>query len=106
MRLCPGEEQWVEGDFHTGDVLTFPCFTVHKALPSRFRDRIRLSLDVRFQPASDPIDEKSLRPHANLDWEEVYADWTTDDLKYYWRHQSPTLATWDDKYKQPGPRIC
>jgi len=106
VQLCPGEEQWVEGDFEPGDVLTFPCFTVHKALPSRFKQQIRLSMDVRYQPANEPINAKSLEPHCDLTWEEIYTDWQHDELKYYWRRSSPRLAPTDASLLQPGRRIC
>ena len=42
-------------DYQTGDVVLFHCLTLHKALPNTHLDVLRLSFDVRFQPASDPI---------------------------------------------------
>jgi len=104
--LCPHETHWVEGDFQAGDVLTFPCHTVHKALRCQFKDRIRLSLDVRYQPADEPVDDSSLNPHCTLTWEEIYADWKQDDLKYYWRKLPLTVSPWDNGYLQPKRRIC
>jgi hypothetical protein len=104
--LCPTETDWIEGDYEIGDVLTFPSFTVHKALPSQFKDRIRLSLDVRYQPADEPVEEKSLLPHCPLTWNEIYADWKQDDLKYYWERQQKTFSPWDPTLLQPSRRIC
>jgi ectoine hydroxylase-related dioxygenase (phytanoyl-CoA dioxygenase family) len=104
--LCPGEDEWVEGDFETGDVLTFPSLTVHKALPSQFRDRIRLSMDVRYQPADEPVEARSLLPHCGLTWEQIYADWEADDLKYYWERVETTPAPWDPALLQPSRRLC
>lgn len=104
--LCPGEDNWVEGDYCAGDVLTFPSFTVHKALPSHKPDQIRLSLDARYQPASEPIESRALQPHCALPWDEIYAGWEADDLKYYWRASAPALAPWDDILTQPGQRVC
>ncbi len=106
VQLCPGEEVWVEGDFVAGDVLTFPCFTVHKALPSQVPDQIRLSIDARYQAIDEPIEEKSLKPHCKLTWEEVYADWPHDSLQYYWHESSPKLSPWDATLLQPAQRIC
>ncbi|MCB0061730.1 MAG: phytanoyl-CoA dioxygenase family protein [Caldilineaceae bacterium] len=106
VQLCPGEVTWVEGDFTAGDVLTFPCFTVHKALASRHKDRIRLSIDARYQAISEPVEEKSLKPHCKLTWEEVYADWHETNLQYYWRGASPKLSPWDATLLQPAVRIC
>ena len=105
-QLCPGEEQWVTGDYRCGDVLTFPSFTVHKGMFSRFKDRVRLSLDVRYQPADQEVEEKSLRPHCDLTWEQIYADWKNEDLKYYWQMQKLAMSPWDEKLLQPSRRIC
>ena len=40
-----------------GDVLIFSVFTVHASLDNR-SDRVRLSSDSRYQPASKPADER------------------------------------------------
>ncbi len=104
--LCPSENDWVEGDFETGDVLTFPSLTVHKALPSQYKDRIRLSFDVRYQPLDEVVEEKSLLPHCGLTWDEIYAGWDSDDLKYYWERQQTTFSPWNPALLQPSRRIC
>lgn len=106
VQLCPGQEVWVEGDYQIGDVLTFPCFTVHKALPSVEPEQIRLSIDARYQAISEPIEEKSLKPHCKLTWEEVYAGWPDDSLQYYWLGSAPKLSPWDSTLLQPAQRIC
>lgn len=106
-QLCPHETDWVDEDYLAGDVLTFPSFTVHKGRPCRLKDQMRLSLDVRYQPIDEPVEPASLRPHCDLDWEQIYAGWTRDDLKYYWRSLPLTFSTFDDTLLQPGaPRIC
>jgi|UniRef100_UPI00404B7DF5 hypothetical protein len=104
--LCPTETTWVEGDYQAGDVLTFPSHTVHKALRSQFKDRIRLSLDVRYQAIDEPVDESSLNPHCPLKWEEIYADWKSDDLKYYWQKLPLNRSAWNHDFLKPGRRIC
>lgn len=106
VQFCPGTKIWAEGDFSLGDLLTFPCFTVHRALPSRQRDQIRLSMDVRYQPASEDVERKSLLPHCPLSWDEIYAEWDDDKLKYYWEKSEPTISPWDDSLLQPARRIC
>ncbi len=73
--------------------------------PTR-RERVRLSMDVRFQPASEPIEVRSLTNHSDAPWEEIYAGWGDDDMQYYWREESPKLSPWDDSLLQPGRRIC
>ena len=105
-QLCPHEHDWVAGDFALGDVLTFPSLTVHRALPCRFRDHIRLSLDVRYQSVDEPVEAKSLLPHCDLTWAEIYAGWHNVELKYYWRRLSLQMSPWDETLLQPKRRIC
>ena len=76
-------------DFELGDTLIFGCLMVHGALPNLTEDRLRISLDNRYQKVGLPISEHMLSPHLNTDgrptWEEIYADWPEDDdLRYYW----------------------
>ncbi len=82
-------EQWLTTDFSAGDTLIFPALTVHKALPNLTEDRLRVSLDNRYQRASDPIAEHMLGPHLNsikpITWDEVYSEWQTDEFQYYWK---------------------
>jgi ectoine hydroxylase-related dioxygenase (phytanoyl-CoA dioxygenase family) len=81
--------QWLTTDFGAGDALFFPALTIHKALPNVTEDRIRVSLDNRYEGEGDNIAAHMLEPHMNdilpISWEEVYKDWKSDDLKYYWR---------------------
>ncbi|MCC6416321.1 MAG: phytanoyl-CoA dioxygenase family protein [Opitutaceae bacterium] len=104
--LCSYDNHWVQGDFEAGDVLTFPSYTLHKALRNELKDQIRLSLDVRYQPVDEPVEAKSLLPHCDLAWEEIYAGWKNDDLKYYWRKLPLQMSDWDDSYLKPARRIC
>ena len=105
-QLCPGEEDWVGGDYTVGDVLTFPSYTIHRGTPCRLPSQVRLSLDIRFQPADEPVEAQSLSPHCELSWEQIYADWDREDLKYYWRKLPLDLSAWDDQYVKPSRRIC
>ena len=77
--------EWVSSPFALGDVLFFHSHTVHQGLPNLSGDRLRLSVDYRYQSASDPVMDKMLEPHQyRLSWEEVYADWKSDRYQYYW----------------------
>lgn len=49
--------RWLTADFALGDLLTFPLFTVHCGLDNN-TDRLRLSCDSRYQPASQPADPR------------------------------------------------
>jgi ectoine hydroxylase-related dioxygenase (phytanoyl-CoA dioxygenase family) len=79
---------WHTTNFEMGDMLFFPALTIHKAMPNKTEDRLRISLDNRYEGEGDDIAQHMLEPHMNdvspISWEEVYADWKTDDLKYYW----------------------
>ena len=105
-QLCEGESDWLETDYCCGDVLIFPCFTVHRALRATLTDRIRLSLDVRYQPDNEPIEAKSLLPHCDLPWEEIYAGWTSRELQYYWKSLNLEPSLWNELLFQPSRRIC
>ena len=107
-QLCPGENDWVTTDYQAGDALIFPSYTVHKANPCRVPDQVRMSFDVRYQPADEPIEARSLSPHCEASWDELYADWPAehDDLRYYWQGNQPSLIPYDESLKQPGVRVC
>ena len=106
VRLCPWETQWVEGDFEAGDILTFNSYTLHKALRCADKETIRLSLDVRYQPIDQPVEVRSLSPHVGLTWDEIYQDWKSKDLQYYWRNRELEMGPWNDNLHKPSRRIC
>jgi ectoine hydroxylase-related dioxygenase (phytanoyl-CoA dioxygenase family) len=86
---------WVSCDFVAGDVLLFHSMTVHKGVPNR-SDRLRMSMDVRYQLVSDPFNIDNANPDGQpLSWDEVYQDWQSDALKYYWRRLPLTLKPFD-----------
>jgi hypothetical protein len=81
--------EWQTTDYEVGDTLIFPALTIHKALPNLTDDRLRVSLDNRYQRVGDPIAEHMLNPHLSsmspLSWEEIYSGWNSDEFQYYWR---------------------
>lgn len=105
--LCNVDLPWIEEDYRVGDVLTFVSTTVHKSLPHQDRDRVRLSVDYRYQPADEDIEEKSLQPHMQVaTWDDLYADWPTDELKYYWTKHDLKLSPWDELIRWQKEKIC
>lgn len=50
--------RWLTADFHAGDLLTFSIVTAHTGLDNNSPDRLRLSSDSRYQPASEPADPR------------------------------------------------
>ncbi len=49
--------RWLTTHFCPGDVLTFGLYTLHASTTNK-TNRFRLSCDVRFQPSSEPLDER------------------------------------------------
>jgi len=91
--------EWLSNDFAIGDALIFPSRTVHQALPNVTADRLRVSLDNRYQAQSQPIAEHELLPHLNRSghqtWEDIYPHWQASDLKYYWQDLPLTVVASD-----------
>lgn len=88
--------EWLTTDYQIGDTLIFPALTIHKALPNVTEDRLRVSLDNRYQRVGDPIAEHMLNPHLSsmspLSWDDVYRDWESDEFQYYWKqYDNPVL---------------
>jgi hypothetical protein len=77
--------EWHASDFTLGDVLVFHSQVIHRALPNESPDRLRLSVDYRYQGASQPVMWHSLLPHyARLAWDEIYEGWSANGKRYYW----------------------
>jgi hypothetical protein len=73
------DRRWASTHYRCGDVLLFHCLTVHSAQPN-VTDRLRVSVDYRYQPLDDPISEDSLKPqyHPEVpDWPELTRGWST-----------------------------
>ncbi len=58
----PQGGRWLSAEYRAGDVLLFSIFTVHASLDNTTADRIRFSCDSRYQPASEPADERWIGP--------------------------------------------
>ena len=96
----PLQGAWVGGTFEQGDVLLFHSMTVHRGAPAT-GNRLRLSVDLRYQRRADPITQGSLAPHdSDLSWEEIYAGWAPGQNQYYWRDWDLTIAEFDTQYNQ------
>lgn len=98
--------EWHSTHYEIGDTLIFPALTIHKALPNLTEDRLRVSLDNRYQAVDDPIAEHMLEPHLNifnsLQWEDVYRNWESNELQYYWRDLGLTVLPRDFSYGNKG----
>jgi ectoine hydroxylase-related dioxygenase (phytanoyl-CoA dioxygenase family) len=83
---------WAGGQVDAGDVLIFHSLTVHAASPN-YSDRLRLSLDCRFQDARRALNPANLvfSGESGKSWEKTYAGWSSDELKFYWKKLPLTL---------------
>ncbi|WP_308637318.1 phytanoyl-CoA dioxygenase family protein [Paenibacillus silvisoli] len=104
--LCGLGYEWAEGDYEAGDIVIFHSMTVHKALPNQHPGRVRLSLDMRFQPASEPIEHASLLPHGPFEWDDLYEGWTREELKYYWNNEQFAYLPFDESIRWQKDKIC
>ena len=96
--IDPFAGRWVAGDFAMGDAILFHSMVVHKALPN-VSDRLRQSVDNRYQRIDQPLVEASLRPYADLfTWDEIYAGWASDRHKYYWKDRLTQIAPFDQRW--------
>src|ERR1700679_3911678 len=77
---------WAGGQINAGDVLIFHSLTVHAASPN-LSNRLRVSLDCRFQDSRRPLNPANLTFAGNSgkSWESMYARWRSNDLKFYWK---------------------
>jgi len=76
---------WAGGEINAGNVLIFHCLTIHAAAPNG-SGRLRVSHNCRFQSYDRPVNPSTLVFTGTItrSWEDVYANWTSDELKYYW----------------------
>jgi hypothetical protein len=83
---------WVGGRVNAGDVLIFQDLTVHAATPN-ISNQLRISLDCRFQDYARAINPANLvfPGSSGRSWETTYANWLSDDLKYFWKRLPLTL---------------
>lgn len=89
--------RWLSADFKAGDILLFPALTVHRALENLNPERMRLSVDFRYQLEGEKLTAGCLEPHfARLSWEEIYRGWRSQQYQYYWRNKRFVEIPWDE----------
>ncbi len=96
--------RWVGADFKAGDIVLFPSLTVHKAMDNHNSRSMRLSVDFRFQLEGEALTEGCLQPHfQRVSWDDIYADWASDELKYYWRDKDFVEVPWNPALHELPP---
>lgn len=107
---CLGGD-WVGGRINAGDVVIFHALTVHTG-SANTSNRLRISLDTRFQDYTAPIDPAALVfPGGRYSWQDTYANWRSADLQYFWKkfplrlHPTPAeLAALAETHESPQMR--
>lgn len=66
---------WATATYEPGDVVIFDALAIHASLPNE-SEALRLSVDYRYQPASEPIARPSMHPLGHVggevpDWAEL-----------------------------------
>jgi hypothetical protein len=69
--------QWRTTDFKAGDIVIFGIRLLH-ASTANLTDRVRISCDVRWQPAADPVDPRYMDPAQKR---QVAGAWAKDEDK-------------------------
>lgn len=93
--------QWAASDFELGDLVLFHSHVIHKGLPNTTPDRIRVSVDFRYQAASQPVAEASLFPHFNrTTWDQIYQGWKSKEHQYYWKSMQLDIVEWTPEYHE------
>ena len=97
--------EWTGGDFRAGDVLFFQSLCVHRGIDNQTPDRVRFSVDYRYQGVSQPVTESSLLPHFNrTPWDEIYRGWKSEQFQYYWKRYDLSLAGFTRQYHEAAGR--
>jgi hypothetical protein len=89
--------EWSAVDVRLGDVLIHHSELPHKGLRNATTDQVRLSIDSHYQRVSEPILSLYTTPFYTgpygITWEDVYREWRSDELKYYWRRPEVKVAS-------------
>lgn len=99
---------WKSGTFDPGDLLLLHSHVVHKALPNHSK-RIRLSIDARYQPLNEPICDVFVSDRSywsGMDWTEIYADFKSKDLQFYWKGLPLQAIPYDPAFYAEQERIA
>jgi hypothetical protein len=77
--------RWLTTNFKPGDILTFGLYTLH-ASTTNTTNRFRLSCDVRFQPKSEPADERWVgeNPMGHYRWGKGESAVTMEEARERW----------------------
>lgn len=100
------EGQWRYSPTRMGDVVIHHCMGVHRGVPNR-SESIRLSVDARYQPRSEPVCEDALYPHRQFAaWDEIDAHWPPTPLRRYWEAFDLKVVPFDFAHYEKRDRLA
>ena len=107
--------EWVGGAIYAGDVAIFHSLTIHSSTLSN-SNQLRCSVDYRFQSYDEAVSPMEIvfpnQAKGGRTWEATYANWTHDELKYFWRQlplrlkpSMAEMAAQAEKAESPEKRL-
>ena len=89
--------RWLTADYRAGDVLAFPMDLLHGSCTNRndAAAPLRLSSDIRFQPRSEPVDDRNTAHGADE------PDYTWDESNGY--HLGESFSSKESQSAPPPP---
>jgi hypothetical protein len=104
-RVSATDADWCTADFHPGDAIIFHCLTWHAALPNT-TERIRLSIDVRWQLAQDPVPRRLIYgPERRGGRRDGELFWRVFGNRPWWRPVPDGLTVVESTTPRPGEPI-
>lgn len=94
------DRDWFRPAYNAGDCIIFHSLTLHRASPN-MSERVRLSVDCRYQGASQPFARELLQPLPGVI--ESYPNWRHKELQYYWERINLITVPWEPD-RIPGVR--
>ena len=98
--------EWLQADYHAGDVLLFKALTVHAAADNHTPNVLRISMDFRYAGESHTITEPWMQPHFYqrgnpFSWDVLDKEWRDSPTARYWE-RLPHLKTkpYDEMWKK------
>ncbi len=88
------DSAWRSSGLEAGDVVVFHALSVHRALSNR-TGCVRLSVDLRCQPAAEPVCELTVRDDPAQPWDEVYAGLPAGSPATAWRAMPLRIVPFD-----------
>ncbi|MEU3017497.1 phytanoyl-CoA dioxygenase family protein [Nocardiopsis sp. NPDC007018] len=82
LGVAPDDPRWVTADYAPGDLVLFHSLTVHAGGPNR-SDRLRMSMDIRYQRDDEPLLSEFTHPHGwprTPDWDQLADGWADRSL--------------------------